>query len=194
MDESATYKVIKGTLPILISAPHVFSHRRPSLMLSYKIGEDSTDDIVQNICFNTGAWGIYQKEETTYDPNYHRLEENPYKQEVKKIIEENKIKFFIDIHGLSEEHEYDLAIYYPSKFSNSIKLANDVYKSIDKKNLKGINVCILRFRDDDQETLGEFVASQLRVPSIQLEIAKYIRQKDLLRNSLIENISEYLRM
>jgi hypothetical protein len=194
MNETANYKVIKGSIPILVSAPHVHSHRRPSLTLSYKTGEPYTDNIVDNICLNTGAWGIFQTTESTYDPSYHKLESNPYKQEIEKIVGENKIKLFLDIHGLSDEHDYDLGIYYPSKFTNSIKLADNISKAIDRKNLKDLNICILRFKDDEQETLGEFVASKLRVPSIQLEVARYIREKDLLRNSLIENISEFLRM
>lgn len=193
-NKSASYRIIEGSIPVLVSAPHVFAHRRPSLTMSYKTGEAWTDTIVEEICANTGAWGIVLVSECEYDPNYHVLNDNEYKKIVGKIIEENKIKKFIDFHGLSNEHEYDVGIYYPTKFSNSIKLAQDMCDCINKCDLEGSSACILRFLDNDQETLGEYVASKMRVPSVQLEIARYIREKEKLRNCLIENISNYLRV
>ncbi len=192
--ESACFRIIKGTIPVLVSAPHVFAHRRPSLTMSYKTGEQWTDSIVEEICANTGAWGILLTSESEYDPNYHCIDINEYKNSVRNLIVDNKIKKFVDIHGLSDEHDYDLAVYYPSKFTNSIKLAEDICRSVDVCDLQGINLCVLRFLDNEQETLGEFVASKLRVPSIQMEIARYIREKQKLRNCLIENISKYLRV
>jgi hypothetical protein len=187
-------KVIKGTVPVLLSAPHIYSHRRPSLTLSYKWGEKFTDRIVEEICANTGAWGVIQTQETSFDPNYHKLDENPYKQVVTDIVQNDGIKKFIDIHGLNDECQYDLGIYYQSKFFNSISLANDVVDAVDKGRLKGLTACILRFKEDTQEELGEYVASKLRVPSVQLEIARYIREDEGLRNAFIENISDFVRV
>jgi len=194
MPSNIYFKIIKGTNPILLSAPHVFSHKRPSLTFSYKIGEPWTDDLVYEICSNTGAWGIVLTQETDIDPNYFRLESNPYKQEVANIISENKIVRFLDFHGLSDKNEIDLGIYYPTRFSNSILLAESVSKALGRGKLRGMNTCIFRFEDNGQETLGEFVASKLRVPSIQLEIARYIREGKVLRNSFIENLSDLLRV
>jgi hypothetical protein len=188
------FKVIEGTNPILLSAPHAFSHRRPSLTLSYKFAEPWTDEIVREVCANTGCWGIMLTEECNYDPNYYPLKSNPYKQELVKIVKENKISKFLDIHGLNDEHEFDVGLFYPSKFFRSITLANEVCDHIDRGTLRGLSACIFRFGDTDHETLGEFTASKLRVPSIQIEVARYIREKQILRNSFIENLSEYLRM
>lgn len=194
MPSNTYFKIIKGTNPILLSAPHVFSHKRPSLTFSYKLGEPWTDDLVYEICSNTGAWGIVLTQETDIDPNYFNLESNPYKQEIANLVNENKITRFLDFHGLSDESEIDLGIYYPTRFSNSILLAESVSKALGKGKLRGMNTCIFRFEDNGQETLGEFVASKLRVPSIQLEIARYIREDKVLRNSFIENLSDILRV
>lgn len=192
MKNTAGFRIIKGKIPVLVSAPHAYSHRRPSYTMSYKIGEPWTDYIVENICLNTGAWGIMLTDETDYDPNYHKIGNNPYKEEIKRLLEENKIEKFVDIHGLSNEHDYDIGIYYPSKFWKSIRLAQDVAQCIDSGDLRGINTCVLRFGDNGQETLGEFVASNLRVPSIQIEVARYIRDREGLRNGLVNNLSRYL--
>ncbi len=194
MPSNTYFKIIKGSNPVLVSAPHACAHRRPSLTLSYKLAEPWTDDIVREICANTGAWGIVLSEETDFDPNFYKLKKNPYKQEIVNLIEENKIKRFVDLHGLSDEHDFDIGIFYPSKFFKSIRLAEDVSKGVSKGKLRGVSSCIFRFEDNGQETLGEFVASKLRVPSIQIEVARYIREKQALRNSFIENLSDLLRV
>lgn len=187
-------KIIKGTVPVLLSAPHVYSHRRPSLTKSYKWGEKNTDRIVEEICANTGAWGVIQTCETSFDPNFHKIKDNPYKSVVTDIVESEKITKFIDIHGLKDEYDYDLGVYYQSKFFNSIALANDIVKALECGKLKGLNCCIFRFKQDTQEELGEYVASQLRVPSVQIEIARYIREDEGLRNAFIENLSDFVRV
>jgi hypothetical protein len=43
--------------------------------------------------------------------------------------------------------------------------------------------------DNGQETLGEYVATKLRVPSVQIEISRYIRDDEQLRESFIKNLS-----
>ncbi len=192
MEDRSCIKIIKGSIPVLLSAPHAYSHRRPSLTMSYKWGEALTDKVVEEICTRTGAWGIIQNEETSFDPNWHKLKDNPYKEAIADIVEKEGIKKFVDIHGLKDEYEYDLGIYYPSKFSKSILLANDISNSLDKGKLKGMNICIFRFPEDQQETLGEYVASKLRVPSVQLEIARYIREDNSLRNIFVNNIATFL--
>lgn len=160
--------------------------------MSYKWGEALTDTLVEEICTRTGAWGIIQNQETSFDPNWHKFKDNPYKQAIADIVEKEGIKKFIDIHGLKDDYEYDLGIYYPSKFFKSILLANDISNSLDKGKLKGVSICIFRFQDNLQETLGEYVASKLRVPSVQLEVARYIREDDSLRNLFVNNISTFL--
>ena len=190
--KTATFRTIVGKNPILLSAPHVHSHKRPVLSTAYKYGEPFTDTIVEAICERLNGFGIVQTEESDYDYNYHKEKVNEYKQEVRKLAREGNIKYFLDIHGLKDGNMYDIAIYYPIKFYKSAALAQFLKKEIDKGILKGINIVIFRFPEDNQETLGEFVASKLRTPSVQIEIARYIRESEKLRNVLIENISKAL--
>ncbi len=189
MNESA-FSTIIGSKPILLSAPHVYAHRRPRLSMSYKIGEPLTDIIVEEVCRETKSFGIVLSDESDRDFNYYKEKRNPYKKEIRKIVEENKITYFVDIHGLKGDSQYDVAIYYPSRFSRSIQLARDIKEGLSRGQLKGLNVLILRFPDDFQETISEFVADQLRVPSVQIEIARYIREKKKLRDSLVQNLSK----
>ena len=183
------YKVIEGKLKHLFSAPHPHPHRRPSLTKSYKEHERYTDDIVRDLCEKTGCFGIYIKDQVDYDPNFH-TNDNPYKEEIEDIIKENQIKAFIDIHGLCDEHMIDIAIYYKTRFSNSIKLARDIEKVLNKGKLKGLNIQILRLPEENRETLTEFVASKLRVPAVQIEIAKYLRNDKELREEIVKNFAD----
>lgn len=64
--------------------------------------------------------------------------------------------------------------------------------SLGHGELRGINVSVLRLLDNNQETITEFVASNLRIPAIQIEVARYIREDESLRNSFVENLSKVL--
>jgi hypothetical protein len=186
------FKTIEGRKSILLSAPHVYAHRRPRLSMSYKLGEPLTDTIVEDVCKNINSWGIVLKNESNFDANYHKEESNPYKQEVKLIVKKHKIKYFLDIHGLKDGHMYDIAIYYPTQFRKSIELARNVRSGLDKGKLKGVSIAIFRFLDNHEETLGEYCANNLRVPSIQIEISRYIRENQKLRDEFVNNLSTVL--
>ena len=190
--ETAQFKVIEGKVPVLISAPHVFSHRRPNLNASYKPGEVYTGEIIKKVCAETSAFGIYLSDECDYDPNYHKERKNTYKQEMRRIVEKYKIERFIDIHGL-RDCDYDLGLYYTTRFSKSLNFAYEIEDGLNKGKLNGVSIEIFRFLDNGQETLGEFVASKLRVPSVQIEVAKYIRSDEELRENLIKNLSEIIK-
>lgn len=183
------HEVIEGKLKYLFSAPHPHPHRRPSLTRKYKEHEEYTDDIVKEICKKTGAWGIYIKDQVEYDPNFHR-KNNPYKKDIEKIVKKNDIEAFVDIHGLCDEHMIDVAIYYKTRFLNSIRLAERISDVLDKGELKGLNTQILRLPEEKRETLTEFVASKLRIPAVQIEIAKYLRHDKELREEIVKNLSE----
>ena len=188
--ETAQFQIIEGKTPVLFSAPHAFPHRRPTIIGNYKLGESLTDKIVQELCGECHSFGIYLLKECDYDPNYHKEKENEYKRKVKEIIRENKIERFIDIHGLKENQNYDIGIYYTTRFSKSLEFAYEVEQGLNKGELSGINICVFRFLDNGQESLGEYVASKLRVPAIQLEVARYVRGDENLRRALVKNLSK----
>lgn len=179
---------ITGKKPVLLSAPHVYAHRRPKLNMGYKVGERFTDSIVKDVCQKLKCLGIYITEDTDYDANFHTEKSNPYKQEIRTMVTEFKPKLFVDIHGLDNDSMYDFGIYYPSKFSRSRNIAMKMAKELGKGELKGVAVSVFRFPDNGQKTLGEFVASKLRIPAIQIEVARYIREDETLRNSFVENL------
>ncbi len=187
--ETAQFQRIEGKVPVLLSAPHVYPHRRPTIMGSYKLGEPYTDNIVKEVSADSSSFGIYLSKECDYDPNFHKAMKNEYKKAVKEVVVKNKIERFVDIHGLRDNQDYDIGIYYTTRFSKSLQFAYEIEEELGRGLLNGINIRIFRFLDNGQETLGEYVASKLRVPAVQLEIARYIREDEKLRKSLIKNLS-----
>lgn len=186
------YEIIKGKEPILLSAPHVFAHRRPSLSGLYKQGEPFTDEIVKNICEKTNAHGIYVTQEMSYDPNYYEVKKNKYKKKVRDLIKEEKIKYFFDIHGLSDEYAYDFGIFYLNRYTKSKKLAYALAEALNKEELRNCLPQILNLNEGKAESLTEFTTSELRMPSLQIEVSRYIREDEILRESFVKNFSDFL--
>lgn len=83
---------------------------------------------------------------------------------------------------------YDIAIYYPTRYSKSFRFAEELRSGIERGKLKGASIPIFRFNDNYQEPLGKYTASKLKIPSVQLEVTQDIRESDILRNTLIENM------
>ncbi len=190
--QTAQFHIIEGRVPVLISAPHVYPCKRPNISGIYRAGEAYTKDIVEQVCANTSAFGIYLNNECDYDPNYHKEKKNEYKQSVRDLVKRYKIERFIDIHGL-KDCNYDLGIYYTTRFSKSLNFAYEIEENLNRGKLNGVNVEIFRFPDNGQESLSEFVASKLRVPSVQIEVARYMRNDEELRDSFVNNLSEIVK-
>ncbi len=190
--ETANFNVIEGNKKILISAAHAYPHKRPALTCGYKGAEEYTDQITKDLCSNLSCFGIYLTSDCEYDPNYHKLKRNEYKQKITDIVKQNGIQRVIDIHGLRDYSRYDVGIYYTTRFRRSIEFAQRIAEGLDKGALKGINIGIFRFYDNEQESIGEYVASQLRIPAIQIEIERYIRKDDQLKKEFVNNLVKVL--
>lgn len=186
------FEIITGKRPVLFSAPHAFLHKRPKLSMAYRQGEEYTDDIVKELCAITGAWGIFLSGSIDYDPNYYNIERNEYKREVEKLCKENQIVQFVDIHGMADGSDFDFTIFYPMRFQKSKAFAELVRGNISKGKLSDVNTALFRFLDDKEETLGEFVAEKMRIPAIQIEISKYLRQEEELRECFVKNLADVI--
>ncbi len=184
-------QLIKGNLQIIFTAPHHKEHRRPTLSGTLKQEEKYTDLIVKNLAEDIDSYALLAGDTTKYDPNYHKLNSNPFKKELKKVVEENQIKYLVDIHGMHEEKKYDIAIYYEKWFRNSRELAYTFADAMRSGELKKANIHILFFNNGTQETIATYASKELRIPAIQIEIAKYIRDDKKLRESLVKSIGEF---
>jgi len=184
--------LIEGELGVIVSAPHVFAHKRPTMTGKYKQGELWTDLIVDKVSQGSKCFGIKTLCELDYDPNYSKVETNPYKQELEELVKKGKIRALIDIHGLSDKNVFDIGIYYVLRFSKSKNLAYRLASTLDKGDLKGATIQILNLYDNAQETVTEYCAKKLHVPSIQVEVSRTIREDEFLRDVLISYINSFI--
>lgn len=188
------YSLIEGTAPVLVSAPHVFAHLRPSMRGVLKQGEPHTDELVKMVCSESGAYGIYLSDkETEYDPNYHQLENNLYKQEISTLVKNKKIKYLLDIHGLSDKHNYDVGITFCMRYRKSKELGDKILVELNKqKDLKDLSYYIGYSPKNFQETLTQYASEKLKIPSIQIEVARYIREDSKLLKEFSAAISSLI--
>lgn len=106
--DDINYKIIKGKIPILLSAPHAVK--------SYKNGKEKKADlvtgaIVQYLSSKTGAYGIIRTYNLRDDPNSQNTGKGlEYKNAILKLIRENRIECMIDIHGFSQDLDSDIDI------------------------------------------------------------------------------------
>jgi hypothetical protein len=101
----AAFTHISGALPILISAPHSTAHWRNGRL---KKEEGFTAAIAQYIASATGAHAFYTHYQSEKDPNWHK--DAPYKATLARILHQQRIKFVLDIHGMSNRHKIGLAL------------------------------------------------------------------------------------
>lgn len=187
-----SFETIKGEQKILFSAPHSHPHKRPNLSGVLKQYEKGTDEIVKEVCKAGKFSGIYlSRIEDDYDPNYHKVERNEYKREVERIVKDEKVQRFVDIHGLCEKKQYDFELQYSMRFQRSKRLALEIVSLLSKEREFKDCIFVLQYLpEDDKETLVEFVCRRLDIPAVQLEIAKYIREDDRLKEILVNSISK----
>jgi len=97
-DEEATpyYGYIKGSIPILISAPHGAKHFRAAEGV-WKAEDAYTSSLAIVLGQLTGAHVLYVKNKTREDPNSDSG--TAYKEFLKGVVRENDIRFVLDLHG-----------------------------------------------------------------------------------------------
>ena len=168
------FKIIRGSFPILVSAPHVTPHLRPEFNVkSPKLNEPNTDLIVKILCQKTGCFGVYATKFQKIDPNWYK--KSPYKRAIKKLVEENNIRFVLDIHGAGKNRPF-LIEYDDFKRGKIIREIEENLKLCFKKigfSEKEISHGLLH--KDQQLTITEFCIDELKIPALQLEINRKIR-------------------
>lgn len=183
---------IPGSNEILLTAPHAVNYRRKSLSNAVRQAEQMTDVIVRDLCELTGSHGLIITEPPKYDPNLDPEKANQFKREVRKLIEEQKIRFLVDLHGLSENYPYDIGIYAVRNRFRARGIAQNLLYSFRKGDLRDVSAHFWHFPSHHHESLSHFSSEGWGVHSIQIEVAKYIREDDTLRSEFVKNLATTL--
>lgn len=182
---------IKGDFPLIITAPHSTVHKRMGKLKRQEFYTGSLSAMLHSL---TGCHVLYTNRLMELDPNFY--DESPFKRRLAEIIEENSIKCLIDLHGTGLERDYEI---YPGVgIDKEFLLSHDNFldeleshASINGISVGGLDV----FPAAKQMTVTKYAARKFKVPSIQVEINKKLREpeknpQDFIK--LIKFLKDYL--
>ncbi|MCO1604255.1 N-formylglutamate amidohydrolase [Desulfosporosinus nitroreducens] len=159
-----------GELPILVSAPHAVRHYRQKKI---KMSDQFTGSIVYLLNKLTGCHAIATTKLYGGDPNV----DDPciYKEKISDFCNIKKVKFVIDIHGAARERLFDVDL---GTNSGKNLLGKARVPEILEQNFKDFGLSRTShdyFPASGPNTVTNYVARELGIPAVQLEINKQYR-------------------
>lgn len=174
---------LRGDIPVLVTAPHATRHLRMETM---KYQDRFTGPLAVIEHAITGCHALYTHWATRIDPNYY--DNSPFKEAMRNIVEENGIKFVIDLHGARRESPEDI---YPGigvdrEFLTQHPEIFEAFKNIlSAEGLTPGSESV--YKASVQMTVTKFAARQLGVAGMQLEIHERLRRPE-------ENAEGFMRL
>lgn len=167
-----SFRTIQGEVPVLISAPHSVRQLRNGKIK----GKDLyTGPIVMEIANQTKCYAIYKIFNNQDDANYD-IENNEYKEKVLEIIKQRNVQLFIDIHGASNNDEFDIDIG-TDNYRNLNGKKEVLEKFIQLCNKNGIYKIGIdkKFKASTLHTITKTVATNTKIPCMQIELTRKYR-------------------
>ena len=96
----------KGSIPILLSAPHTVNFLKEDG--NFKMREGYTKAIVKYLAQKTGAFILIKENSDGIDPNKPEMEN--YKRQLLEVIKNYQIQLVLDIHGADSHHDFAIEI------------------------------------------------------------------------------------
>jgi hypothetical protein len=159
-----------GKLPVLVSAPHAVRHIRQKKI---KMSDEFTGSIAYLVSKLTNCYGIATAKLYGGDPNT----DCPclYNDKIVEICERGKIKFVLDIHGAAREREFDVD--FGTNSGKNLLAKTRIVKIVERNFLDfGLNkVSTDYFAAAGPNTIANYVARELKIPALQIEINKQFR-------------------
>ena len=186
--QNESFKTINGKIPILISAPHSVRQIRNGKLKGKDLCTGAIAIILQK---ETDCYCIYKTKNNNDDANYD-IENNPYKQEILKIINENQIKLLLDIHGASDKHGFgvDIATGEKENLNNNEYLLKLLEETLKKHDIENVEIDTI-FKAKSIHTICRTIYKKTSIPCIEIEIAK--KYRDIHNFSQIVKIIEALK-
>ncbi|MDR3599242.1 MAG: hypothetical protein P4L49_01950 [Desulfosporosinus sp.] len=159
-----------GKLPVLLSAPHAVRHYRQKKI---KMSDQFTGSIVYLLNKLTDCHAIAATKLYGGDPNV----DNPciYKEKIAEICSREKIKFILDIHGAAHEQEFDVDFGTNSGKTLLVKAKTLAILEKNFQNFGLIRISYDHFAATSPNTLVNYVARELGISAVQVEINKHYR-------------------
>lgn len=168
------WEIIQWTIPVIFSAPHAVPQFRDG---EIKPRDEYTWEIVRKICQETWVYGIIRIKNLDDDPNYYNEWLSlDFKNEIVKLVDDNNIKYWFDIHWCIDDLWFSIDI--GTNYGNNLNWNIDLL-TIVKKNLSNYvwNVVVDKIFDaSKKEIVSTYVSGHTTCPYIQLEICRLLRE------------------
>ncbi len=188
--EEESFKVLKGSVPVLVSCPHSIDQIRKGMLKPREVYSGAICKLIQE---RTDCFAIYKYHNNGIDDNF--VLHTKYKQKIGELIRENDIKLLIDIHGMVGSKSKRFRGYYVELGTNDGRnLLDKIYLSKEFTeifNKHGVDKVVTdkQFRASKSCTISKYVARTYKTPSIQIEISGDFRNA---LNYEIENVEKLL--
>lgn len=163
---------LKGTLPVLLSAPHGVMYPREGEL---KEAQWNTGALTLQLAQLTNASALVAARTSDEDPNWG--EPGLYKRRLKALIEATRPCFVLDIHGLSDRARKDIIIGTANgkALLGRTQLVDVLQETLIKGGITQISLDKI-YTADRPDTITRYASSkELKTPAVQLEIAWSIR-------------------
>ena len=194
----STFKILKNKSKIMISAPHSVKHIREWELLPQDL---LTWWLALYLWKRLNLPVIYSTSYKVWDPNFDENKSSEYKQALAEHIKENNIKFLIDLHGCWSFRDFSIELWTWWEWNFNLlgrldilniieKSLNDSLKSYIQHTGKTITKNTI-FSASRETTVSIFISKECKIPTIQIEINKELRDINNIKNlSLLINSFE----
>ena len=188
------YKIIRGNIPIMLSAPHAVNHFRNG---QKKWADLWTGAITLYLQQTTDCHLIYNACFAETDPNFDPPENNDYQNALRQYLKNTPVYVLLDIHGSSANREYAVELGSapsPAKSEqekqedltslHGIKIIEDIVISAFNQNfakLKTPKKSVWKnkvFSAGGQNTITKGISENTNTACLQLEINAEYRNPD----------------
>ncbi len=177
------FDIVVGRHPVLVSAPHACMHLRDGAL---KMHEEYKGAIALYLAQACDCHAIVTSHRADEDPNWTL--ESDYKNAIRSLVERHDIGFVIDLHGMMNRYHMGVAIGTikgsscdPSFVEPHFSDAGFISANVDALNQsvaawRNVVVDHPRFTGGVvNHTVTRFVAQQLNIQSVQIELASEVR-------------------
>ncbi|MBX3083588.1 MAG: hypothetical protein KF716_18285 [Anaerolineae bacterium] len=186
-DDESPIRVVRGSQPILISAPHSARHWRDG---DWKPEDEYTAALGWFLHETLGAYFIYSRYQLQPDP-HDDGDANPYKQVLADLVATTPFRLALDLHGARGDRDFAVAIgtiggqtFAP--YESQLVTAFEQHGFIDQAptSLDRLALNLGRYMGGARlPTITRFLWEQHQLPCAQIELSAWMRIVQRLPNA-----------
>ncbi len=174
LTKTSSYTYLRGKIPIFLSAPHSVRHYRNKKL---KKPEVYTGALVKMLHYITGCHVIYKNKNDGFDPNYcNSNNDGGYKNKIIQVIEDEDIKMFIDVHGMSINKflDIDIGTDFKKTINHNYSITEILKIFFEKEGILNVGFDQI-FTAQSNNTITKNTSLSTGIPCVQIEINRFYR-------------------